>query len=182
MNSPLRRAPFPMALRRIKQLLLAFCLVVLPGCEGCKTSPNSSDTTPPTFEFTVQNKTTGITTTYPGGGSLHAAYGDQLAVTACAIDDGGVQSITTETSSSWSCQNADVASASGPGLISPETYNLGLDASGQAWKRYCTVRNLGLAFNCPRDLRFVSGSWSTTISAKNFANLTAHASLQIQVP
>ena len=158
-------------------LLLVASLVLLLGCEGCKTKPNPSDTTPPTIDFTVLDRTTGTSTPLAGGGTVHVAFGDDLLITACANDHGGVKSITTSSNESFGCLLGDVAEASGPGLAVQQTQKLGLDEDGNAWRRYCVLRDAKLAFPCQKGYIFTGGSYVMSLSARNFANLQGSGSL-----
>lgn len=157
------------------------CLV---SGSGCKTTPDPTDTTPPTIEFTVHNLTTGVKNTYPGGGTItvHAASGDNLFVAGCATDKGGIKTITTTGNSAWSCQSGEITQQVGPGLAVLQKQELGLDKNGEAWSHYCTLQNVTLSYGCAGGFSLVEGYWVTSLTAENFAGLTASGSLTVQTP
>ena len=158
--------------------LLSVCVVV---GNGCKTTPNYSDTTPPTIDWTVANLTKGAETKVTGSGSVHAKHGDQLRVTACVNDDGGVKELTSSSTFAYSCSGGGIGQNTGPSLGAIETTPLGLDANGEAWSRYCRIYTIGLDFHCSSGLNFNSGSYSFNLSGKNFSGLSASATLGIIV-
>ena len=141
-------------------LFLAFA-----GCKGCKTKPNTSDTTPPVIDWTVQNKTQNTEQKFTGNGVYNAKYGDVLVVIPCADDDGGIKQLEYYTNSSYTCLDGDITQNTGPGLISPTILPLGLDADGNAWKRYCAILNMSLNFGCASGFHFSSGGAVASLKA-----------------
>jgi len=162
-------------------LQLLVVAMFLSSCNGCKTTPDTNDTTPPTIDWTVANKTTGVETKVEGSGSVTVKRGDELTVTACVNDQGGVKEIKSSSNFGYSCSGGGIGQSVGPSLGVVETTPLGLDADGKAWSRYCRISALSTNFSCSQGLSFSSGSYSMNLEGKNFAGLTASATLGITV-
>lgn len=159
-------------------VLAAFTLA---GCDSCKTKPNTSDTTPASITWSIQNRTRGTTTDLTGNASYNARLGDDLMITACANDDGGVKEIEHYSNSSYTCRADGLAQQVGPGLAVPTTVPLGLDDQGRAWKRYCVFINVSLRFGCQSGFTFSNGGASVNMKVTNYGNVVANAGLSINV-
>jgi len=155
--------------------------IILSSCNGCKTTPNANDTTPPTIDWTVIDKTSGVETKVNGNGTVSVKHGDDLTVTACVNDDGGVKELKSSSNFGYSCSANGIGQNVGPSLGVVETTPLGLDADGKAWSRYCRISALSTDFTCSQGFNFNSGSYSLHLEGKNFANLSANATLVIKV-
>ncbi|HEX7905585.1 MAG TPA: hypothetical protein VF487_17055 [Chitinophagaceae bacterium] len=166
-------------LKNLNSLLIIS--ILLSSCAGCKTTPNTNDTTPPTIDWTVQNKTSGVETKVNGNGSVSVKRGDELTVTGCVNDDGGVKELKSSSNFGYSCSANGIGQNVGPSLGVVETIPLGLDANGKAWSRYCKISALTTNFNCSQGFNYSGGSYSLHLDGKNFANLTATATLVINV-
>ena len=162
-------------------LPLLVAALLLSSCNGCKTTPDTNDTTPPTIDWTVANKTSGTETKVNGGGSVTVKHGDELTVTGCVNDPGGVKEIKSSSNFGYSCSGGGIGQSVGPSLGVVETTPLGLDENGKAWSRYCRISALSTNFSCSQGLSFSSGSYSMNLEGKNFAGLTASATLGIRV-
>ncbi len=154
---------------------------VLSGCDSCKTKPNTSDTTPAAITWSIQNRTQGTTTNLTGNATYNARLGDDLMITACGEDDGGVKQIEHYSNSSYRCEADGIAQQVGPGLVVPTTIPLGLDDKGRAWKRYCAFINVRLQFGCQQGFTFASGSAGVNMKVTNYGNVVANAGLSISV-
>ncbi len=161
----------------------AFCLIIacLISCNSCKTQPNRNDTTPPTIDWTIDNVNTGQKTEIKGTGTVNLKYNDEVVITACVEDDGGVQQISSWSNSSYRCRRGELVQQVGPGLVSTETSPLGLDENGLAWKRYCKLYRVKFNYGCSDGFEFESGSSAYYLEGKNFANLSANGILTIAV-
>ena len=170
-------------MNQLKSLYLPLLIaaVLLSSCKGCKTTPDTNDTTPPTIDWTVMNKTSGVETKVNGSGSVSVKRGDDLSVTGCVNDQGGVKEIKSSSNFGYSCSAAGIGQNVGPSLGVVETTPLGLDADGKAWSRYCRISALSTNFSCSQGFNFNSGSYSLHLEGKNFANLSANATLVINV-
>lgn len=155
--------------------------IVLSSCKGCKTTPNPNDTTPPTIDWTVQNKTSNVETKVNGSGSVTVKRGDELSITGCVNDDGGVKELKSSSSFGYSCAANGIGQNVGPSLGVVETTPLGLDSDGKAWSRYCRISTVSTGFNCSSGFNYVGGSYAFDLEGKNFANLSVSATLTIQV-
>jgi hypothetical protein len=170
----------------MKPSFIAFVLFsfILLGCNSCKTTPNKNDTTPPVITWNIQNKTQVTTTDLTGNASYSAKYGDKLLITACAVDDGGVQEIVHSANTGGSCTNDDGESynsdplSSSPGTTTP----LGLDKDGKAYSRYCLLINMNMDV-CFEGYNYTpgTGSGNVNLKATNFANLSFSAGLFIKI-
>ncbi|HET9057269.1 MAG TPA: hypothetical protein VFN30_10545 [Chitinophagaceae bacterium] len=158
--------------------LIAF---MITGCDSCKTTPNKNDNTPPAITWTIQNRTQSTQTNLTGNASYNAKYGDDLLITACAEDDGGLQELVNYSNSSYTCRAGDIAQQTGPGLVVPTTTTLGLDKNGKAWKKFCVFMNMNLTFGCSSGFSFSSGSAGANLKATNYAGLSASGTLSISV-
>ncbi|MDP4261153.1 MAG: hypothetical protein Q8941_01365 [Bacteroidota bacterium] len=166
----------------LKNFQLFFIIaVVLSSCNSCKTTPNSNDKTPPTIDWTVDDKTSGAETKVNGSGSVSVKHGDNLTITACVNDDGGVKELKSSSNFGYSCSGNGIGQNVGPSLGVIETTPLGLDANGKAWSRYCKFFTFSTGFTCSEGLNYSSGGYSLNLEGKNFANLSASATLTINV-
>lgn len=166
---------------KIFYLVIIILPLLLESCKGCKTTPNTSDTTPPVIDWTVQNKTTGTDTKLTGNANYSAKYGDLLQIIACADDDGGLKQLEHYTNSSYSCAKGNIGQTTGPGLIVPSTISLGLDVDGKAWNRYCAIMTMNLNFSCSSGFNFSSGNAVAFLKGINYGGVSASASLSINV-
>ena len=163
-------------------LLVTVAVIQIAVLTGCKTNPNPNDQTPPTFEWTVVNKTDdNKKTTLQGSGSVTCRIGDHLDITACVIDDGGITEISSSYNAGYSCTKGDLGQSVGPGLSVKEVTPLGLDKEGKAWARFCRVYSTDANFTCSSGFNFAGGTYQYYLSGKNYANLTANATLTVNV-
>lgn len=166
----------------LKKINLAILVMVtLQSCDSCKTTPNPDDRTPSTIDWTVANKTRGTENKVNGSGTVNVKYGDELTVTACVNDDGGVKELTSSSNFGYSCTANGIGQQVGPSLGIVETTPLGLDANGKAWSRYCKLYTLSTNFSCSNGFSFSGGGYSLNLGGKNFGNLSVNATLVIKV-
>ncbi|MBL7731613.1 MAG: hypothetical protein JNM88_10580 [Chitinophagaceae bacterium] len=166
---------------KYNSFVVVIAAFVLSGCDSCKTKPDTKDKTPAAITWAIQNRTQGTTTNLTGNASYTARLGDDLMITACGEDDGGVKEIVHSSNSSYRCQAEGIAQQVGPGLVVPTTVPLGLDDQGRAWKRYCVFINMNLQFNCQAGFSFSSGNAGVSMNVTNYGNVVANAGLSINV-
>ncbi len=170
------------SMSRFENISLAILVMAaLQSCNSCKTLPNPNDKTPPAIDWTVANKTTGAENKVSGSGTVNVKHGDDLTVTACVNDPGGVKELSSSSNFGYSCTANGIGQNVGPSLGVIETTPLGLDANGKAWSRYCKFFTLSTRFSCSGGFNFSGGSYSLNLTGKNFANLSASATLVIRV-
>src|SRR5579859_2096587 len=93
--------------RTIAGLLAATLLLGAAACE--KVPAPTSDPTPPTLNWHVENRTAATAVDVAGSGSVTGAPGDEFRVTLTANDKQGIHTITMDGGYTLTCRDGDTA-------------------------------------------------------------------------
>src|SRR5262252_5204462 len=95
-------------MRRLGLGMLAAVFVVM-GLTACDKVPKpTSDSTPPSLNWHVENLTTSVAADYAGSGTVTGKKGDEFRVTLTAKDPEGIQKITMGGGYTRSCRSGDL--------------------------------------------------------------------------
>jgi hypothetical protein len=112
------------------RVLVAVAAVLL-GAAACEKVPKpTSDSTPPTLNWHVENRTTSTASDYAGSGSVTGKKGDEFRVTLTAKDPEGIHKITMGGGYTRSCIDGNIGQ-SATGDYAGQTQTLNPDSDGK---------------------------------------------------
>ena len=138
---------------RIAATITGCCITFL----SCTSVPlPSSDSTPPSLTWTIQNETTGDSTTISGSGTINATANDTFRIFLKADDPQGVGSIALSGGYVTSCQ-AGGAASNASAAFGAQSEASTPDASGHVPASMFLIQNVAGDTTCPGGT-----SWQST--------------------
>jgi hypothetical protein len=156
----------------------ALVLIGLTGCE--KVKKPTSDTTPPTLTWHVENRTQNTSTDINGTGSVTGKKGDDFRVTLTAKDPQGIQKITMGGGYTKSCKKGSLGQ-SGQGDFAGKVQNLSPDGDGNVLTSIFLIESYTPDIDCNAGWTWEGTSIGLVGSGVNYLNLTTDGNLTIKV-
>lgn len=165
--------------RSLSSVILAALLVA--GAAGCEKVPKpSSDSTPPTLKWHVENRTTETATDVAGTGSVSGKKGDEFRVTLIANDPEGVHQITMGGGYTRSCISGGLGQAAN-GDYAGQVQNLNPDSDGNVLTQIFLIQSITPDVTCSGGFTWQNTKISLVGSGTNYFNGKTNGSLTITV-
>jgi hypothetical protein len=164
--------------RTVTGLLAVTLLLAAAACE--KVPKPSSDPTPPTLKWHVENRTTNTATDVTGTGAVSGKKGDEFRVTLIANDPQGIHKITMGGGYTRNCQG-DGLGQTGNGDYAGQTQTLDPDAQGQVLTQIFLIQSITPDVDCSNGFTWTGTSIGLNGSGTNYFNGTTNGTLTINV-
>jgi hypothetical protein len=169
----------------LMRMLLPVAAVFLLSAQTCKTSAPTSDSSIPTLEWVVTNKSSGpahnTQVRINGSGTVNAKRGEEYAVTLNARDPEGIRKITLGGAGSYGCQgggigqNTDFHQVTDQQLLAP-------NAANEVLTQIFLLRNVGFTgLNCQNGLTFSGGNLQLYGMGENYFSGKATGTLTFSI-
>lgn len=127
---------------------LALAAVLVLSVTACEKVPKpSSDSTPPTLKWHVENRTASTTADYAGSGQVSGKKGDEFRVTLIAHDDQGIHEITLGGGYTRNCVSGSLGQT-GNGDYAGQTQTLKPDAQGKVLTQIFLIQSITPDVTC----------------------------------
>lgn len=164
-----------------RRMLLPLAVTLLVGLAACEKVPKpTSDSTPPTLNWHVENRTTNTSTDIAGGGNVSGKKGDEFRVTLTATDPQGIQKITMGGGYTRSCLSGDLGQT-GNGDYAGQSQSLAPDSQGKVLTQIFLIQSITPDITCSGGLTWKGTSIGLNGSGTNYFNGKTSGSLTINV-
>lgn len=165
---------------RTTAVILAAGLLLL-GAAACeKVDRPTSDPTPPTLNWHVENRTTNTSQDIAGTGKVTGKKGDDFRVTLTATDHEGIQKISMGGGYTTACLSGDVGS-NAQGVFNSQNQTLAPDAQNKVLTQIFLIQSVTPDTTCPGGTDWKSTSIGLNGSGTNYFNGTTTGTLTITV-
>jgi hypothetical protein len=161
-------------------VILAAGLLLL-GAAACEKVPTpTSDPTPPTLNWHVENRTTSTAVDVAGTGKVTGKKGDDFRVTLTATDHEGIHKISMGGGYTTTCRSGDVGS-NAQGVFGSQNQTLAPDAQNKVLTQIFLIQSVTPDTTCPGGTDWQSTSIGLNGSGTNYFNGTTTGTLTITV-
>ena len=164
--------------RSMLGLLATAVLLTATACE--KVPKPSSDSTPPTLKWHVENRTANTTTDINGNGKVSGKKNDEFRVTLTATDPQGIHKIIMGGGYTRSCVAGDVASGA-DGDYAGQSQSLAPDAQGKVLTQIFLIQSITPDVTCTGNLNWTGTSIDLVGTGTNYFNGTTTGNLTITI-
>jgi hypothetical protein len=168
-------------MRRTGARVLVAAAVVLLTTTACDKVPKpTSDSTPPTLNWHVENRTTSTASDYAGSGTVTGKKGDEFRVTLTAKDPEGIQKITLGGGYTRSCVSGGLGQ-SGQGDFAGQTQTLAPDSNGNVLTQIFLINSYTPDVTCSSGYTWQGTSIGLVGSGVNYFSGTTNGTLTINI-
>ncbi len=167
-------------MKMARTLVLPALALLLMGA-ACQPVPKpSTDPTPPTIRWHVENVDTGATRDFGANGAMTAAKGATFRVTLIAHDPEGIADITLGGGWTTSCIGDGIANSSQGGYTS-QNQPLSPDANGNVLPEIFLIQSVTPQTDCSGGLNFLTTGVALNGTGTNYKGAVTNANLAIAV-
>ncbi|HZM77810.1 MAG TPA: hypothetical protein VFC19_18995 [Candidatus Limnocylindrales bacterium] len=167
-------------MKRPSMVILA-AVSVLMGLGACEKVPKpTSDSTPPTLNWHVENQTTNTENDYGASGTVPGKKGDRFRVTLKAHDPEGIQKITLEGEYIRHCVSGNLGQ-NGNGLYAPMAQTLAPDSDGKVLTQIFLIESYDPDITCSGGYLWQYTTITLDGSGTNYFNGAANGTLTISI-
>jgi hypothetical protein len=167
--------------RSVTVLLAATLLLGVVACEKIPKVPKpSSDSTPPTLKWHVENQTTNVATDVVGSGTVSGKVGNDFRVTLIANDPEGIANITLGGGYSRSCVSGGAAQ-NATGSYTKQDQSLAPDAQGNVLTQIFLIRSVSPDVTCSGGYTLKSYTVGLNGTGTNYFSGTTNGTLTITI-
>jgi hypothetical protein len=154
-------------------------LLALAACD--KVDKPTSDSTPPTLTWHVENRTQSTAADYPAtGATITGAKGDEFRVTLTAKDPEGIHKITEGGGYVRSCISGDLGQSAN-GDFAPQTQTLNPDAEGKVLTSIFLINSYDPDITCNSGFNWTGTTITLDGTGTNYFSGTTNGSISITV-
>ena len=164
-----------------RSVLGLLTVTVLLGASACQTVPKpTSDSTPPTLKWHVENRTNSTATDIVGSGTVSGKKGDDFRVTLLANDPEGIKKITMGGGYTRSCAGNGLGQT-GNGDYAGQSQTLSPDAQGKVLTQIFLIQSISPDVTCSGGFTWQGTSIGLNGSGTNYFSGTTNGTLTISV-
>jgi hypothetical protein len=164
-----------------RSVLALAAVALLVGTAACQKVPKpTSDSTPPTLKWHVENRTANTATDIVGSGSVTGKQGDDFRVTLTANDPEGIEKITMGGGYTRQCLQ-DGAGQTASGLYAGQQQTLAPDGQGNVLTQIFLIQSISPDVTCSSGFTWKSTTIGLNGSGTNYFNGTTTGKLTISV-